>query len=724
MTCCKNTLSLDLYPRDILQQIVFKAGASNLIELLSSKEFLQQNPNLKSAIDYEMTENSYTYDNRSAKPNRLIYWTSIKKVNTSDFKNSKEFEEFYDYCVRASTETQMNLYYKVEFAPDFLELLGLLQNLKSSNSVKLFLNLDFTSCHLHFVDLTQLFASMSHLKDCLIGFSITGGYMTNFKGIIDLEELRDVEELSISGCKVSGSFSRCRKLQKLSFVPIDGDKSLFDILELPCSLKCLEFTDYSASEPRSHDGATFPCLDSISICCFEDPLPILVSDVIRLMTGPNTQNIEYSYESDDCVDDFISLVKEASKVKGFTLKRLSIEGHLSKPIDIYPSESFELLYADDEKVTGQLQLPSTLKKLSMGDDYGFNPQIIKHLPPRLDYLRLMNKGGSWNNVYTGFPMTLKCLELPRTGIKDVVGFAFPQTLEELDLSSNEIESIEGVAFPRCLQSLNLSFNEIKEVSGVKFPVTLKQLNLLGNPIESVDLSHNEFFETLRVETLYIGCKHPGNLSYNLPNTLQDLHFNLCENLCQEFCGNLVSIRLDSCSLSSGELFKKQSKLRYLSISNCRLVDVSVNYPQSLEEVHLISNGLSRVPTQLGQLSNLKKLRLSDNEIPRAVIEFKQNTLEVLDLSYNKIETIQLSFSDGPTQLKQIDLSQNELKSITMGHLGHGNGTFHNNLYELDLAYNMLMGEQVLALVSTLPRSVQCLWADSDTGGVLRAVNYL
>lgn len=628
-----------------------------------------------------------------------------------------------------SIVVEVKLRYKVEFAPDLIELVDLLRSLKPVETVKLSLSMNFVNSHLYFVDLAQLFASMTHLKDRIIVFSISATCMTNFKGEIDLEQLVEVERLKISGCKVSGSFSKLHRLKELSFAPVDGDESLLDIQKLPLSLKSLDFTDCDGIiESISNEGGEFPRLNHISICCFEEPLPTSVKDVIRLMTGPDTKSIEYSFESDGCVDDFVLLVSDVSKEKGFNLKELTVEGHLSRLFDIYPSELLEILYADSEEVTSMLKLPNTLKRFSMADDYGLNSrEVLRIIPTGLEYLRLTNNGGDWDNVDTDFSKftRLKYLNLSRTGIKDF-DFVFPCMLEELDLSGNEIETIDSAEFPKSLRNLILSFNEIKEVSGSKLPVTLERLNMLGNPIEKVDLLIGECFELLQVETLYIGCKSSSKVSYKLPSTLQSLHFNCCNTLSHDFGENLVSIRLESCqfAVSSGELFKQQSKLRYLGISHCQLADVSINYPQSLEEIDLSFNDFSEVPQQLGYLENLRYLQFSNNNVQLAIIEFHQSALEVLDLSYNVIEETHLSFPEGLTKLKQLDLSQNELKDITIENIGHNNKSFHSSLYELNLAYNELSEEKIEALISRLPDSTQSLRADSNTGGILRAINYL
>lgn len=97
-------------------------------------------------------------------------------------------------------------------------------------------------------------------------------------------------------------------------------------------------------------------------------------------------------------------------------------------------------------------------------------------------------------------------------------------------------------------------------------------------------------------------------------------------------------------------------MRFLYIDGSNFDEFDIKLPQALEEVEL--HDVSTILPQLGKLRNLKYLRLLMDTIKEAVIEFSSNSLEVLNLSHNQIEKLQLTFPEGDTNLKQLDLYEN------------------------------------------------------------------
>lgn len=166
------------------------------------------------------------------------------------------------------------------------------------------------------------------------------------------------------------------------------------------------------------------------------------------------------------------------------------------------------------------------------------------------------------------------------------------------------------------------------------------------------------------------------------------------------------------------------------MSECNLKTFDINLPQSLKEVHLNSNHLSEMPPHVGHLKNLKILRLDRNNITKANVEFYNNSLEILDLSENRIEELKLSFPDGDTKLKQIYLKRNKLKKISMETIGHKGKTRHSSLYELVLVDNKsLSGEQVAALAPYFSKYTRYLWGPEagvapNLPRLLRTINHL
>ena len=108
------------------------------------------------------------------------------------------------------------------------------------------------------------------------------------------------------------------------------------------------------------------------------------------------------------------------------------------------------------------------------------------------------------------------------------------------------------------------------------------------------------------------------------------------------------------------------------------------------------------------------LKLNHNQIKDAAMTFCTNSLEVLNLSSNRIEEVNLVFPKGATNLKQLDLCGNQLKEVSIGSIGHNSESLLNNLYELSLSDNLLEANQIAVLASELPGSVRTLWGDKRT----------
>lgn len=170
--------------------------------------------------------------------------------------------------------------------------------------------------------------------------------MAGIKGEIDLNNFSNIEILRINGCTVKGSLSDCHKLREFSFEPVRGQANLFDINELPPSLKRLEISNYSLSNSRLKEGKVLPSLEYVAVNCDEDPMPSPIMDVVQNMTCQKTTAFSYSYEF-GLANQFMLALCQVAKDKSFNLKSLSIYGWVEAPIEIYPSEQLELRYVDN-----------------------------------------------------------------------------------------------------------------------------------------------------------------------------------------------------------------------------------------------------------------------------------------------------------------------------------------------------------------------------------------
>ena len=636
---------LDCYPHEILCKIVNYAGVKNLFQLLDDS-FLNLNGSVKRAVNKAIREIlSYDYNNKG----------------TIDFKSADEVKRFDNHCVNEKLDVVLNLCYCMKTARDLVELQDVLTTFQPSDKTKLQLRIDFSECCCRYVDLDDLLRCLDHLRDRIVGFELIDSHKV--QGEIDLKFFSNVQALKISGVEVKGSFSNFRRLQELSFTPVIGQESLLDISHLPETLKKLYINTDRIADP-SWNCTTFPSLEEISIKCFHDPTPPLVKKVLQSMTCENTHTINYSYDGCDLVDDFVSLVADVAREKGFHLKALSIEGAIEHPLCLYPSELLSLRFTENEELLSLLRLSPTLKRLSIVEDYYVDiTNVLDLLPSTLEHLDLSDNDASWDDANTDFSRL--------------------QNLKSVNLRGLEIDDISNFKFPESLEALDLRKNNIRTIDGVKFPNSLKHL-CLGHKLN------------------FTGC----------PSSIQSLILDRCvvSNDCQ-FGDKLVSLKLELCELS-GKL-KLSNNLRSLSIVHCLNWSGNIDLPQLIEEIDMSYNDLPVVPSKIGELQNLHTLKLNHNQIRDATIRFSNTSLEVLDLSSNRIEKVCLSFPEGPTNLKQLDLCGNQLKDVTMDLLGHNGRSLHNSLYELSLSDNKL--ENIASLVSTLPTSIKTFWADPPEG---------
>lgn len=104
-----------------------------------------------------------------------------------------------------------------------------------------------------------------------------------------------------------------------------------------------------------------------------------------------------------------------------------------------------------------------------------------------------------------------------------------------------------------------------------------------------------------------------------------------------------------------------------------------------------------VPPQFGHLTILRILEYR-NILEKINIEFLYNSLEVIDLSYDSIEELQLKFPDGGTILKHLNLNLGELPNITIDSIGGRDKTRHSSLLSIRFENKKITEYQVLALI--------------------------
>lgn len=713
---------IDLLPPHILDEIVASAGVENLGELVLDETFAQLNPNLKIAIDQALGETG-----------KLIY--SNKKSSPADHEKNAGFHvssietlfQLLQYCNKQHKSVELVLSFTFESLLDFVEFNKFLDEFVPKKSIKLTLMLVYKRCFPHGIDLDALQNEILKVKGCLVSYGIHA-ILIEKRGELDLLLFSQVEELDLEYCQVKGLFEECKKLKKLSFTPNSNNQAkLFDLTQLPMTVKSLTLGDCEAFKQlgRRGIGRTLPKLEEMSFCCgYATDFPWVISDALWFMASPETRKLELWCYKVDC-GYFEQFVQSGL---GENLETLVYQGYIEHFIRNLPSHRLEIHDTDIYDHFTNLRYPSTLKILKLVHN-GFSTLsgLLSCIPLGLEeldvsYNYLIDWDGS-NSNFSRFK-ELKKLNLRGCDVKGIERFQFPESLEDLNLLGHELSSIDDLAFLPNLLALNFSSHRLKHVCNPPLPHVLKKLELLCRNIETLDLSRNRDGKPFVIEHLEVGLSERSAANdevsktefqwSKLPHVVRQLFLeNCCPTGSVQFEKDLEVLSMVNCDLSkvTGLSFVPNSTLRKLTLSNCELTSLEFELPQLVEEVDLSRNKLSKIPEQLAGLEHLQVLNLSENEIGDEVeFRFEHKSLQVLDLSSNKLKSIQLSFPEGTTKLKIVDLSENQLKNISMSSIGHSGRTQHNTLYSLALTANKKIGgEQIDLLKSLSPPSMKCLW---------------
>ncbi|KAM3737770.1 hypothetical protein ACB098_09G081500 [Castanea mollissima] len=240
----------------------------------------------------------------------------------------------------------------------------------------------------------------------------------------------------------------------------------------------------------------------------------------------------------------------------------------------------------------------------------------------------------------------------------IPSFTMAKNLTEINLSNNDLEgSINSTQWEELIKLVNLDLDN-NSIEG-SIP-----LSLFSHPsLQKLQLSKNKFSG---------GLQEFNVSSYSL-NTL-DLSSNNLEGPLPVSVFKLQGLKFLSFSSNkfngSFQLDEIQN-LRNLSNLDLSYNKLSVNYngtASSLLFPHfstlkLASCKLSKFPDFLKNQSKLVTLDLSGNQIPGEIPNWiwKPNNLMYLNLSYNRLVTLQGPFRNLPSQLSVLDLHSNQLQ---------------------------------------------------------------
>lgn len=247
-----------------MQKITTIAGVENLMPLLSDHSFIQQQSNLKKAINEVIEKKSiYKYNNQAKKLDNMYSWDMSNEIHETDFSSAREFQVFDEYCVNNGVNVHMVLKSKFYYASDLIEVQRVVTRLNLSATVKLHLDLDVLVSKMSYFNVNEFLGFVEHLKGRLKGFSVRGDFTeATVKGEIRLEFFKDIEILSLSGFDV---IETCENLKELSFQPEAKFVKKGRSLDLPVTLKKFKYIGgRESSSVTIKKGSKMPTLTHVS----------------------------------------------------------------------------------------------------------------------------------------------------------------------------------------------------------------------------------------------------------------------------------------------------------------------------------------------------------------------------------------------------------------------------------------------------------------------------
>ncbi|XP_075668005.1 receptor-like protein 7 [Castanea sativa] len=356
----------------------------------------------------------------------------------------------------------------------------------------------------------------------------------------------------------------------------------------------------------------------------------------------------------------------------------------------------------------------------------------------LHHLRSLNLTGNDFNYSLissefGNFKTLTHLNLSHSRFSGKVPYEISQlsSLVSLDLSNNEQLIIETPVWKRVVDNLTLlkelvldstNLSSIRPNSLMNLAASLTTLSLNGCDLRGK--LENNILCLPSIQTLDLGYNF--NLEGSLPNSncnsssslkFLDLSSTMFSGELPDSIGSLKSLKhLDLSSNSFRGLLPLSllnlPNLSILYLDNNQLVGPLPSHVSGLNliQLSLSSNSLNgTLPSWLFSLPSLEMLSLDDNEFIGEIGEFKSDSLEYLDLGYNKLQgSIPRSISR-LVNLTGLYLSSTKLSIM----LEFEMFSKLKNLQYLDLSHNLLSINNNVIVTYTLPNLRQLNLSSSN-----------
>lgn len=250
---------------------------------------------------------------------------------------------------------------------------------------------------------------------------------------------------------------------------------------------------------------------------------------------------------------------------------------------------------------------------------------------------------------------LKTLKIVRCGVANITAEVFHalNELRELTLLTyNEAQLDIEILEHKQLEVLNLGYNNIQTLSSFSFCSlsSLKVLNLTHNSLDEFPLEEC-FKELLKLD-----------LSFN---NLERLEILLLPNL------RLLNLQHNRLEFLNQNAITSLKKLQTIYFNNNKLNSIPENFFEGnndIKEIHLQNNSIDTSLNCFGGLQQLLVLNISCNMLRSEYLSSDTFSdlirLVVLDLSYNRLQRINVSIFQSQYSLQKLLLNHNHIEWIS------------------------------------------------------------
>lgn len=314
-------------------------------------------------------------------------------------------------------------------------------------------------------------------------------------------------------------------------------------------------------------------------------------------------------------------------------------------------------------------------------------------------------GGVNTLTKNSFPVISKRIDLPGNKISRIDDRSLPLEVVELGLYDNRLTEFPTTALENLdnLEALNMTHNDITQLPPdiVNGMAALKKLDLSYNGLVTID---DEAFRgfTGNLSELDVSHNNLINIGESLKYfpSLKKINFDNNEiNNIKRDLGLLNTVKLVEFSAANNDIevidketwWRMADSLKSLNLAGNRLQDVpymAVRFLKSLEIVDLSRNNINRLYNTFPfKFDQLKELYLHNNkiqDIQPIFFYWVSNSLDVLDLSGNRINNVTDETFGYLPQLGSLDLSHNEIRNLHVGQM-----SFMQRLRNLNLSFNKI-----------------------------------